>query len=102
MTSPGGHWLAPRSRAGLFVGTVDALADGSVRLVLGNLTSEAIIQTLPEIRRVLAPDGVGVFSGVLASQAAVVAESLREGGFHVVEQVECGEWVSYRVAGDGD
>jgi ribosomal protein L11 methyltransferase len=47
-----------------FVGSVDAVASGSVDLVVANISPEAIMQLAPDLMRVLRPGGVLLASGL--------------------------------------
>jgi ribosomal protein L11 methyltransferase len=47
-----------------FVGSVDAVASGSVDLVVANISPEAIVQLAPDLVRVLRPGGVLLASGL--------------------------------------
>jgi ribosomal protein L11 methyltransferase len=47
-----------------FVGSVDAVASGSVDLVVANISPEAIIQLAPDLVRVLRPGGILLASGL--------------------------------------
>src|SRR5579872_3263092 len=46
-----------------FVGSVDAVASGSVDLVVANISPEAVIGLAPDLRRVLRPGGTLLASG---------------------------------------
>jgi len=46
-----------------FIGSADAVATGSVDVVVANISPEAIIALAPELRRVLCPDGILLASG---------------------------------------
>jgi len=86
---------------GLFVGSLDAVATGSVRLVLANLTAEAIAANLGDVARVLLPGGHAIFSGILGTQAGGLEPAMGDRGFVQENRTERGEWVSYRVRTGG-
>jgi ribosomal protein L11 methyltransferase len=88
-----GNLNANRSRATLFVGSADAVATGSVDVLLANLTAEVIRELLMEVDRVLAPHATAVFSGILDEQAPDLATHIRKSGYRVAPARSRGEWV---------
>lgn len=59
-----------------FVGSVDAVASGSVDLVVANISPEAIMQLAPDLVRVLRPGGVLLASGLEIPEVDQVKGSL--------------------------
>lgn len=51
--------------------------DGSYDVVLANILAPTLVELAPDLVRVLAPDGVLIFSGVLADRYLHVVEALR-------------------------
>jgi ribosomal protein L11 methyltransferase len=80
------------SRIGLFCGSVDAIADASVGLILCNLTGESIAELFPEIRRTLRPRGIAVLSGILNSQSMGIRQRALLHGFSLLSETSRGEW----------
>jgi ribosomal protein L11 methyltransferase len=76
-----------------FCGSVDAVRDGCVHLLLGNLTADVIMELLPEFARILAPKGVAVFAGILNEQREDVLAKCGDSGFVIHEQIVRGEWL---------
>ena len=89
------------ARAGLYCGSVDAIADGVVSFLLCNLTADAIAEVLSDIYRVLRPQGLAVFSGILNSQRAEVRERADLFGFTILESTTQGEWCALVVRKHG-
>jgi ribosomal protein L11 methyltransferase len=85
----------------VFLGSVDALATSSMRLLLANLTSESILGALPEISRVLKRNGHALLSGLLESQVPMLRERLRSAGFSIENETQRGEWMALDVVCDG-
>src|SRR5205085_2691139 len=51
-----------------FCGSVDSVRNRSVDLLLANLTSEVIIELFSEFARIMKPQGLAIFSGILNEQ----------------------------------
>jgi ribosomal protein L11 methyltransferase len=91
-------WLA---RPLLFAGPIAAVGGRRFDLVLCNMITEHFRPLLPDIRRVLAPSGCAVFSGMLETELADVRSALHDVGFTVCDQRRSGEWLSLTVMRDG-
>jgi ribosomal protein L11 methyltransferase len=61
-----------------FVGSVDAVAPGSMDLVVANISPEAIIALAPDLLRVLRPDGVLLVSGFELYEIDLVKAAFRD------------------------
>ena len=77
-----------------FCGSVDAVRDGCVHLLLGNLTADVIMEILPQFVRILAPKGIAVLSGILNEQREDVLVRCGESGLVIHEEVVRGEWLA--------
>jgi ribosomal protein L11 methyltransferase len=77
-----------------FCGSVDAIRSGSVHLVLCNMTADLITALLAEIDRVLRPQGIAIFSGILREQHEEISEVIAGHQFTVHEELTQGEWVA--------
>jgi ribosomal protein L11 methyltransferase len=86
------------------VGSVAELRNGafSVRqaqLVLANILALVIIQLLDAgLAELLRPDGVAVFSGILAEQEQEVITALEKAGLRLAGRRQSGDWVALQVA----
>ncbi len=76
----------------LFVGSVRAIAGGSVELLVANINATTIGMLAGDIRRVLRKGGKAVTSGFLHRDAAGVRRAMAR--LREVEVREQGEWVS--------
>jgi ribosomal protein L11 methyltransferase len=79
---------------GTFCGSVDAVRDGCVHLLLSNLTADVIMTFLGEFARILVPKGVAVLSGILNEQREDVIAKCGDAGFVIHEEVVRGEWLA--------
>ncbi|HLK64194.1 MAG TPA: 50S ribosomal protein L11 methyltransferase [Bryobacteraceae bacterium] len=61
---------------GVFVGSVDAVADRSMDLVVANISPGAIVKLAPDFMRVLRPEGVLLASGFEAHEVNEVQKAL--------------------------
>jgi ribosomal protein L11 methyltransferase len=75
-----------------FVGTVDAIRDGSMDLVVSNISPEAIVALAPDLMRLLRPDGVAIVSGFELPELTSVEAALVALGARMQETVSKGGW----------
>jgi ribosomal protein L11 methyltransferase len=80
------------------VGSVGCLGGVSFDLILCNMIVTHFGPMLGEIRRVLAPGGTLILSGILESERRTVQELLAGSGMAIVGQRRLGEWISIRAA----
>lgn len=86
------------------VGSVAELRAGdfSIRqaqLVLANILALVIIQLLDAgLAELLAPEGVGIFSGILVEQEQEVITALEKAGLSLAGRRQSGDWVALQVA----
>ena len=55
-------------QAGGYQGSVDSLQSGSIDILIANIQAGVLVELLPDIARVLKPNGIAVLSGVLEDQ----------------------------------
>jgi ribosomal protein L11 methyltransferase len=79
---------------GLMCASIDAVASESIDFLLCNLTADAITEVLPEIQRVMRPQGIAAFSGILISQRTNVRRSAERSGFAALSETTRGEWAA--------
>lgn len=79
-------------------GSVGCLGDASFDLILCNMIVTHFGPMLGEIRRVLAPKGTVILSGILESERRTVEELLTGFRMAIVGQRRLGEWISIRAA----
>jgi ribosomal protein L11 methyltransferase len=79
---------------GFVVGPVACLGNVEFDIVLCNMIAANFLPLVAELRNLLAPRGVVVFSGMLASDVEAVSESLESAGLSVLSENGLGEWVS--------
>jgi len=102
---PDAVWVARRTarqqdwpaRPVFLVAGVEALGEPGFQLILCNMISRDSIPLLPELYRLIEPDGTVVLSGLLISEAAMMRKGLRDAGFGVIAERRLGEWMSFRV-----
>lgn len=61
-------------------------------LICANILANPLRQMAPELARHLAPQGIAILSGLLASQEADVADSYRHAGLRTVDHIRLGDW----------
>ena len=77
-----------------FCGSLDAVKNNSIRLLMGNLTADLIIGLFPEFLRVLQRHGIAIFSGILNEQREDVCGVIMSSGFSIHEELTRGEWLA--------
>ncbi len=84
-----------------FCGSVDAIAGGTIHLLLGNLTADVILALFEEFNRILARSGLAIFSGILNEQREDVFDTCRKFRFAIHEEMARGEWLAFVVQKHG-
>ena len=77
----------------LVLGSIDQ-AEGPFDLVVANILADPLIQMAPEIHSRVAPGGLLVLSGILASQAERVADAYKKLGRPEPQLRISGEWAA--------
>ena len=90
-----------RCRPLIVAGGIDCLCFADFDLVLCNMIMAEFSPLLGPIRRLTAPGGAAVFSGILESEKDAVAELLEDRGFVVSGVCELGGWISVRAVPEG-
>jgi ribosomal protein L11 methyltransferase len=76
------------------LGPVDCLGGAEFDIVMCNMITSIFLPLAGEIRSRLAPAGISVFSGLLASEVESVSGALAEAGFAIRSHSILGEWAS--------
>jgi ribosomal protein L11 methyltransferase len=84
-----------------FCGSLDAVKNDSVDLLLANLTADLIMSLFSEFERVLRMHGIAILSGILREQAEDVRETVALHQFNVFEEITQGEWLALIVEKHG-
>jgi len=87
-----------RSRVRLVLGSVDCLGEAEFDIVVCNMIASNFLPLVGDLRSFLAPAGVAVFSGLLASEATSVCRALTRTGFAITSQHDDGDWASLTAA----
>ncbi|HVN32704.1 MAG TPA: 50S ribosomal protein L11 methyltransferase [Thermoanaerobaculaceae bacterium] len=83
----------------LFAGSTSALRPRAMfDLVLANMIPQEAGPLLPDLKRLLVPDGYLVLSGLMADQRGAVEAELADRGFAVKKTRELQEWVALACA----
>jgi ribosomal protein L11 methyltransferase len=67
---------------------------GACDLMVANILADVIIELLDDVRRVLAPGGIFIGSGIITAHRQTVAEKMAACGFECLEVLEQEEWVA--------
>ena len=85
-----------------FCGSLDAVKNRSVGLLLGNLTADVIISLFAEVDRVLDCRGIAILSGILREQGEEVRELISNYRYDIFQEITRGEWLALIIAKHGD
>ena len=84
--------VAPE-RISHFFGTADAIARGTVfDLVTMNIIPELVLDSLPEVSRIIPKRGRLVFSGILKERSQMVVDRAAACRLRLADHVEAGDW----------
>ena len=83
---------ALRGGKGFSSGSIDAVAPQSVDLLLCNVTADVISAIYNDIHRVMRPQGLAIFSGILNFQVPGVLQVASSHSHATLEQTTRGEW----------
>lgn len=78
----------------LWVGSVDACRGRSYDLITANITAQALLPLIADLRRLLCHTGVLLLSGILAQEEEVFARALADESLRTVKRLQIEEWVS--------
>ncbi len=82
------------SRVTYVLGPVECLGGAEFDIVMCNMITSAFLPLVGQLRGLLAPAGVAVFSGLLASEVESVSGALTKAGFAITSSRVLGEWAS--------
>lgn len=74
-------------------GDLGTVITGQADLVVANIIADVILLLLPDLQRILKPEGVFMASGIIEHRAADVESGMREAGLEVIEKKENSGWV---------
>ena len=78
-------------------GDLGTVLTGQADVVIANIIADVILILLPDLKRILHPDGEFLASGIIENRAEDVAEGLMEAGFEIVERLEDSGWILFRA-----
>jgi ribosomal protein L11 methyltransferase len=81
----------------IFCGSLEAVKNASVRLLLANLTADVISDLFPEFNRVLQGSGIAILSGILLEQGEEVRKLIGGHRYNIFEEITRGEWLALVV-----
>jgi len=74
--------------------------DGRYDVVLANIVADAVIKLLPDARRLLAPGGVAILSGVIDAREEDVARAIKANGLAAAETLRGEGWAAFAAVAD--
>lgn len=70
----------------------DKVGYGKYDIVVANILAEVLIPLIPVVKKCLVPGGIIILSGIIEGKEEIVAKTLSDNGYEVVEINEDGEW----------
>ena len=83
-----------RSRVSFVVGPVACFDGAEFDIVMCNMITSSFLPLAGQLKKMLAPAGTAVFSGLLASEVGIVSTALVEAGFTIPSHRIHGDWAS--------
>jgi len=78
-------------------GTIDAAVGDAFHVIAANIRFDVLSSMLDSLKRVLTPDSIALFSGLLVREERAFADRLSEAGFRVSGTDRLGEWIAFRT-----
>ncbi|MDP4159527.1 MAG: 50S ribosomal protein L11 methyltransferase [Bacillota bacterium] len=78
-------------------GDLGTVLTGQADVVIANIIADVILMLLPDLNRILRPEGEFLASGIIEHRAEDVEAGLKEAGFEIVERVLDGGWILFRA-----
>jgi ribosomal protein L11 methyltransferase len=75
--------------------------DRTYNIVVANLIKSTILELMPLFPKVLAPEGLIIFSGILKEQINMIEECISESGLEKINEKIMGEWACLMVKKSG-
>ncbi|OLN30481.1 50S ribosomal protein L11 methyltransferase [Desulfosporosinus metallidurans] len=77
-------------------GDLGTVLKGQADVVIANIIADVILMLLPDLKRILRPEGEFLASGIIEHRAEDVEAGLKEAGFEIVERVLDEGWILFR------
>lgn len=74
-------------------GDLATVLTGQADVVIANIIADIILMLLPDLKRILRPDGEFLASGIIEHRAGDVEAGLKEAGFKIVERISDKGWI---------
>ena len=74
-------------------------AEGQYDLIFANIVADAVIALLPDAKRLLAPGGTLIASGIILEREEDVLSAAKALGLSVKQRANKGEWVASAMEG---
>lgn len=78
-------------------GDLGTVLTGQADVVIANIIADVILMLLPDLERILRPDGVFLASGIIEHRAGDVEAGLKEAGFKIEERTLDEGWILFKA-----
>ena len=78
-------------------GDLGAVLTGQADVVIANIIADVILVLLPDLKRLLRPEGEFLASGIIDNRADEVEEGLKGAGLEIIERIADSGWILFRA-----
>ena len=78
-------------------GDLATVLTGQADLVIASIIADVILILLPDLKRIMRPDGEFLASGIIDNRADEVEEGLKGAGLEIIERVLDSGWILFRA-----
>ncbi|MDR3541713.1 MAG: 50S ribosomal protein L11 methyltransferase [Desulfosporosinus sp.] len=86
-----------KDRVRVLRGDLGTVLTGQADIVIANIIADVILTLLPDLNRLLRPEGEFLASGIIEHRAADLEDGLKEAGFEILERIEDSGWILFRA-----
>lgn len=78
-------------------GDLGTVLSGQADVVIANIIADVILMLLPDLKRIMRPEGEFLASGIIEPRAAEVEEGMKSAGLAIIERKVDSGWVLFRT-----
>ena len=78
-------------------GDLGTVLTGQADVVIANIIADVILILLPDLKRILHPNGEFLASGIIDNRADEVEEAIEGAGLEIIERILDSGWILFRA-----